>query len=49
MRTLPFEDYAEGARAALDYAKKQDMPLIALGSLYMYQQFTDALKDIINK
>jgi dihydrofolate synthase/folylpolyglutamate synthase len=49
MRTLPFEDYAEGARAALDYAKEQDMPLIALGSLYMYQQFTDALKDIINK
>ena len=47
LQTLPYEDYAEGAKAACEYAKEHDMPLIALGSLYMYQQFTDAIKDMI--
>jgi dihydrofolate synthase/folylpolyglutamate synthase len=47
MKTAPYDDYASGVRAAYDYAKQHDLPLIALGSLYMYQQFTDALKDIM--
>lgn len=36
----------DGVRAALDEAKKNRLPLIALGSLYMYREFTAALGNI---
>ena len=44
----PFEVYSEGADAAYKYAKEHNAPLIALGSLYMYSQFTNAVKNIQN-
>ncbi len=43
LETVPFSDLAEGTAAAYEYAKKRGIPLIALGSLYMYRQFTEAL------
>ena len=36
----------DGVHAALDEAKKNRLPLIALGSLYMYREFTAALGNI---
>lgn len=47
LKTTPYDDYKLGVKAAYNYAREHDMPLIALGSLYMYKQFTDAMKDII--
>ena len=47
LTTRPFDDYDMGVRTAYEYAKEHGMPLIALGSLYMYRQFTDAMKDIL--
>lgn len=41
-----FDDLAEGVRAAYSYAARRDIPLIALGSLYMYREFTEALSEI---
>lgn len=38
-----FEVLDEGVKAAYSYAKSHDMPLVALGSLYMYREFTAAL------
>ncbi|WP_296779191.1 folylpolyglutamate synthase/dihydrofolate synthase family protein [Ruminococcus sp.] len=43
LETVPFTDLAEGVKAACEYAEKRGIPLIALGSLYMYRQFTEAL------
>ena len=40
-----FEVLAEGVRQAYSYAKEKDIPLIALGSLYMYREFTAALEN----
>lgn len=42
-----FSDLAEGVRAAYSYAAQRDIPLIALGSLYMYREFTEALKELL--
>ena len=36
----------KGVSAAYDYAKRTGTPLIALGSLYMYRQFTEALSKL---
>lgn len=41
-----FSDLAEGVRAAYEYAVQRDIPLIAIGSLYMYREFTEALSEI---
>lgn len=38
-----FDDLACGVSSAYEYAKNNDIPLIALGSLYMYSDFTDAM------
>ena len=38
-----FDVLAEGVGSAYSYAKRKGIPLIALGSLYMYREFTDAL------
>ena len=48
-RGLPstaFTDLAQGVAAARDYAAARGIPLIALGSLYMYRQVTEALDSI---
>lgn len=39
-----FHDLAEGVESAVLYAEEKDIPLIALGSLYMYREFTEALE-----
>lgn len=38
-----FEVLADGVNSAYSYAKSKNIPLIALGSLYMYREFTQAL------
>lgn len=43
-----FETLSEGVRKAYDYAKNRKVPLIALGSLYMYKEFVGALEDAEN-
>lgn len=48
-RGLPstaFTDLVQGVAAARDYAAAHGIPLIALGSLYMYRQVTEALDSI---
>lgn len=39
-----FENLEDGVKAAFDHAKNKDIPLIALGSLYMYREFIEALE-----
>lgn len=41
-----FDVLDDGVKAAYSYAKSNDVPLIALGSLYMYRQFTESLRRI---
>ena len=43
-----FGDLADGVKAAFEYAKENKVPLVALGSLYMYKEFSDALKNLID-
>lgn len=38
--------FSEGVEKAYSCAKEKNLPLIALGSLYMYKEFTDVLKNI---
>ena len=42
-----FECFDDGVSAACDFAKQNDMPLLAMGTLYMYEQFTSALEKTI--
>ena len=42
-----FPELDEGVRSAYEYSKRTGTPLIALGSLYMYRQFTQALSKLI--
>ena len=37
----------DAVRHALEYAKEKEMPLLCLGSLYMYRQVRDALTDLL--
>jgi dihydrofolate synthase/folylpolyglutamate synthase len=46
VRATACDDYSEGVKAAYDYAAEKRLPLIALGTLYMYRQFTETLEDI---
>lgn len=41
-----FHELENGVKSAYSYAKEHNLPLIALGSLYMYKEFTDALDKI---
>ncbi|MDE6781216.1 MAG: bifunctional folylpolyglutamate synthase/dihydrofolate synthase [Ruminococcus sp.] len=41
-----FHQLADGVKYAYSYAKEKNLPLIALGSLYMYREFTEALNTI---
>ena len=47
IRAVPSDVYADGARAAYNFAKEKKLPLIALGTLYMYRQFTDELCKLV--
>ena len=38
-----FDVLSEGVKSAYDFAKQRNIPLIALGSLYMYREFTESL------
>lgn len=44
VRTTACEDYSEGVIAAYNCAAEKGLPLVALGTLYMYRQFTEALR-----
>lgn len=46
IETQSFTDFGEGVRAAYSYAKESGLPLIALGSLYMYSEFCEELGKI---
>ncbi len=35
---------AEGVKSAINYAKENKLPLIALGSLYMYKEFSEEIR-----
>lgn len=41
-----FHELEWGVQSAYSYAREKNLPLIALGSLYMYREFTDALDKI---
>lgn len=41
-----FDKLSDGVLQAYDFAKENNIPLIALGSLYMYKEFCEALKNI---
>lgn len=41
-----FTVLSDGVESAYLYAKENNLPLIALGSLYMYREFTNALNNI---
>lgn len=43
IQALPFTDLSNGVKSAVEYAKKYNIPLIALGSLYMYKDFIKSL------
>lgn len=51
MNAVPFDDFGEGVRYAVGYARKLGCPLAALGTLYMYPHFVNELKNgqITNK
>ncbi len=41
-----FHEFENCVKSAYSYAKEKNLPLIALGSLYMYREFTEALNKI---
>lgn len=45
--SMPFDDFGEGVRYAVGYARKLGCPLAALGTLYMYQYFVNELNKIM--
>lgn len=42
-----FADFEEGVRAAYAEAREKQAPLVAMGTLYMYKEFTEALGKLI--
>lgn len=40
---IAFSDLSDGVKSAIDYATDNNIPLIALGSLYLYKDFTKIL------
>lgn len=41
-----FDVLADGVKSAYEYAKSRNIPLIALGSLYMYREFNEVLRSL---
>ena len=48
IRAVPYKVYSEGVRAAFACAAEKKLPLIALGTLYMYKQFSEELEAVMN-
>lgn len=46
VKAIACDVYFEGVKTAYTYAAENGLPLIALGTLYMYRQFTEALKTL---
>lgn len=46
IRAVPFSSLDDGVRSAYEYAASRRIPLIALGSLYMYREFIEALEKL---
>ncbi len=46
IRSQGFANLPDGVRTAYNYAKNKNIPLIALGSLYMYREFTSELSKL---
>ncbi|MCR4795670.1 MAG: bifunctional folylpolyglutamate synthase/dihydrofolate synthase [Ruminococcus sp.] len=46
LHTEPFSVLAEGVKAAYSYVNEHDVPLVILGSLYMYSEVTEALGNL---
>lgn len=44
--TAYFTDFKKGVKSAYEYAQNRNIPLIALGSLYMYKEFIDAIEKL---
>lgn len=42
INAVPCSSVAEGVKKSVQYAKTHDIPLIAMGSLYMYKEFSEA-------
>lgn len=49
IKSSPCGSVADGVEQAVEYVKKRNVPLIALGSLYMYREFKDALDNILKQ
>lgn len=49
VEALPFESIEMGVSAAYEYAKTQNMPLIMLGSLYMYGEVYESFVKVSKK
>ena len=47
IRSQGFASLKDGVQAAYNYAKNKNIPLIALGSLYMYREFTEELQQLL--
>ena len=43
--TEAFENLADGVHRAMDYAEKEKLPMVCLGSLYMYADVKSAVRD----
>ncbi|MBO4847741.1 MAG: folate family ECF transporter S component [Clostridia bacterium] len=41
-----FDSFDDGVRAAYAYAKENGVPLVAMGTLYMYKEFLEALETV---
>ena len=48
VKATPYKTVREGAAAAIGYAKKENLPLIICGSLYIYKEVTEALKEVFS-
>ena len=45
INAIGFDDFADGVRTALAYAAEKHIPLVAMGTLYMYDEFKKAIGD----
>lgn len=43
---FPYDDMGAAVKDAAEYAEKHGLPLIALGSLYMYSEFSEHLRNL---
>lgn len=46
INALGFDDFADGVRTALAYAAEKHIPLVAMGTLYMYDEFTKTVNGV---